>query len=502
MRLALAVLALAVLAACSGARPPHFDPSADWPSYNRDLRGNRFSPLMQITAANAAALHRVCRIPLAEIGALQAGPLEIDGTLYVTTAHQTYAIDATTCALRWSSAYKSAGAEPNPVNRGLAWDGGGRLIRGEPDGHLIALNLSDGKVLWNVAPASGARSEFLSSAPIVWNDTAYIGVAGGSWGAKGRMMAFDVRNGALRWSFATLAKGNAPPAGGGLWTSYTLDTNASELFISVGNPAPDFAPATRPGANLYTDSLVALDASTGKLRWYFQADPNDGHDWDLASPADLVTVGARRIAAIAGKDGFVYGIDRVTHLLLWRTSEVRRENARALATAAGTHICPGTLGGAEWNGAAYDALHHLLVTPMDDWCGIYKLGLLTDRPGGLFQGGTFVRDPYDQARGALTATDALSGRIVWRYRSATPMVAGVTPTAGGIVVTGDLAGNVLVFESASGRVLFREHTEGGIAGGVITYSVGGRQYIAATSGNISRFTWGPHGIPSIVVYSL
>lgn len=485
-----------------GRQPPRFDAAADWPSYNRDLGGNRFSPLAQISVENAAALHRVCRVQLSEIGALQAGPLEIGGRLYVTTAHQTYAIDATTCALRWSSTYQTTGAEPNPVNRGVAWDGGSRLIRGEPDGHLLALDIRNGKTLWNVAPASGARSEFLSSAPIVWDDTVYIGVAGGSWGAKGRMMAFDVRDGAPHWTFHTLAAGYAPPAGGGLWTSYALDPATRELFISVGNPAPDFLPATRPGANLYTDSLVALDAKTGALLWYFQADPNDGHDWDLASPADLISLGSHRIVAVAGKDGFVYGIDRTTHRLLWHTPEVRREHVRALATAAGAHICPGTLGGAEWNGAAYDALHHVFITPMDDWCGTFKLGSLADRPGGLFQGGTFVRDPYQQARGALTATDALSGRIAWRYRSPMPMVAGVTPTAGGVTFTGDLAGNVLVFESRTGRVLYTDHTDGGIAGGVITYAVGGKQYVALTSGNISRFTWGPHGTPSIVIYSL
>jgi glucose dehydrogenase len=491
-----------LLAGCTAPAPRPADSISDWTSYNRDLAGHRFSPLAQIRAANAGKLRRLCVAPLAETGALQAGILEIGGVLYVTTAHDTYAIDAATCALRWTNVHAIAGPEPNPVDRGVAWDGGTRLIRGTPDAHLIAIDLRDGHTLWDVAPGNGAHGEFLSSAPIVWNGFVYIGTAGGSWGASGRMMAFNLTDGSLRWTFHTIAPGSGRLVGGGLWTSYALDATTRELFISVGNPAPDFAPAYRPGDNLYTDSLVALDPLDGHLKWYYQAVRADEHDWDLASPADLVTLGALRLAVVAGKDGYVYGVDRSTHRLRWRTPEVRMQNVDRPATPQGTRVCPGALGGAEWNGTAYDERNHLLLTPMDDWCGTFKLEAVRRQPGGLFQGGTFIRDPYEQARGVLTATDPRTGAVVWQYRSATPMVAGVTPTAGDITFTGDLAGNVLVFETRTGRVLYRDLTQGGIAGGVITYALDGRQYVALTSGNISRFTWGPHGRPTIVIYSL
>jgi PQQ-dependent dehydrogenase (methanol/ethanol family) len=486
----------------------------DWPSYNRDLAGNRYSPLAQIGVRNAAHLKRTCTLEFPEAGALQAGPLEIGGTLYVTTAHDSYAVDATTCKLLWENDYRSSGTEPNPVNRGFGWDGGTRLVRGEPDGHLLAIDRASGKTLWDVAPASGRRGEFLSSAPIVWNGLAYIGTAGSDWGAKGRMMAFDVTNGALAWTFDTIADGSDPGAGswgkvpsaerrgGGLWTSYTLDPAAGELYISVSNPAPDFNPGARPGTNLYTDSLVVLDPRTGKMKWYYQVLPRDSHDWDLSATADLVDDGAERIAALASKDGYIYGIERTTHRLLWKTPGTRMLNYDAVPTAAGVHICPGVLGGAEWNGAAWDAKDRLLITPMVDWCATIRLEPAAHAEGALFMDGDAVRDPRSAARGMLTANDPVTGRVVWRYTSGSPMVAGVTPSAGGVTFSGDMAGNVLVFESRSGRLLFKDRTPGSIAGGVITYAVGGTQYVAATSGNISRFTWGAQGRPSLVIYSL
>jgi glucose dehydrogenase len=354
-----------VATAARGATPD------DWPSYNRNLASNRYSPLAQITTRNAAQLRRVCTAVFPETGALQAGPLEIGGTLYVTTAHDTYALDATTCKLLWENDQHARGAEPNPVNRGVAWDGGSRLIRGEPDGHLLAIDIASGRTLWDVAPADGRRGEFLSSAPIVWNGIAYIGTAGSAWGARGRMMAFDVTNGALKWTFDTVA--DPQRRGGGLWTSYTLDPAANELYLSVSNPAPVLDASKRPGANLYTDSLVVLDPATGKLKWYYQVRSHDVHDWDLSTAADLVSAGGKRIAAVASKDGFIYGIDRATHTLLWKTPGTRMLNVDAVPTRAGVHVCPGVLGGAEWNGAAWDEKYGHLVTPMDDWCSVLRV---------------------------------------------------------------------------------------------------------------------------------
>lgn len=502
----------AVAAGCSGGGGP--SPSgADWLSYNGDLTSDRFSPLNQITPANAATLKRVCSAPLDEMGANQSGPIVSGGTMYVTTAHKTYAIDAATCKPLWINTYTSTEPEPFPVDRGVALDGD-RLVRGAPDGALFAIDAKTGKTIWTVRAASGKKGEFLSAAPIVWNGTVFIGTAGSDWGVKGRMMAFDAADGKQKWSFTTIATGDDPNAkswknvrseetgGGGTWTSYTLDTATGELFVPVGNPAPDFAALYRPGDNLYTDSLVVLDANTGAYKWHYQLVPNDAHDWDAsAAPALYQTRDGKSMVAIATKDGNVYGIDRTTHQLAFKTPLVRMLNTTAKPTTRGVRICPGVLGGSEWNGVAYDHKTAHLVTPMDDWCATVKLGATRYLPGQFFFGGSYVGEPFSAARGTVTATDT-SGHVVWQYKAQVPMLAGVTPTDGGVTFTGDMAGNVLALDSTNGHVLYKDKTQGSIAGGVVTYTVSGKQYVAATSGNISRLTWGAQGKPSIAVYAL
>ncbi|MBV8643047.1 MAG: PQQ-binding-like beta-propeller repeat protein [Candidatus Eremiobacteraeota bacterium] len=529
LRFATAAVALAAVSLCgcanqSGSTGTATSPAPqesaalsagnDWPSYGGTLQSSHYSSLTEITPANVAQLKAVCTAKLDENGAFQATPIVISGTLYVPTAHDTYAIDAKTCAITWRSTYTPKGHEPFPVDRGLAY-AGDRLVRGETDGHLVALDVTSGKTLWDVAPASGERGEFLSSAPIVWNGTVYIGTAGSDWGVKGRMMAFDVSNGALKWTFTTIASGKdanakswpdataASRGGGGMWTSYTLDPASGELFVPVANPAPDFLSSARPGANLYTDSVVVLDASTGALKWYVQTDPHDVHDWDMSAPPVLFTTAdGKAMLGAAGKDGVLYGIDRSSHAIVYRTPEVRRSGVNDAPTLAGRHICPGVLGGSEWNGPAYDEKDGLLITPMDDWCATVKLAAARYVPGQFYFGGSYTADPYATARGTLTATDRATGKIAWKYTAKAPMLAGVTPTASGVTFTGDMAGNVLAFDSASGKVLATFPTQGSIAGSVVTYAVGGKQYVAATSGNISRLTWGNHGSPTIVVYSL
>jgi alcohol dehydrogenase (cytochrome c) len=485
----------------------------DWPTYNGNVQGSRYSTLTDITPQNASGLKQVCSKQL-ESGAYQSTPLVVAGVIYTTTAHNTYALDATNCTVKWQSAYTSKAKEPFPVDRGIAL-AGDRLVRGEPDGHLVALDAASGKTLWDVAPADGNKGEFISAAPIAWNGTVYIGVAGSDWGVKGRMLAVDPANGSVKWTFTTIASGSDPGAkswpdetaasrgGGGTWTSYTLDPDTGEIFVPVANPAPDFASSVRAGANLYTDSIVALDANTGALKWYVQMIPHDVHDWDMSAPPVLFTSSdGKPMLGAASKDGNIYGVDRTAHKIVYATAGVRRSGVNAVPTVSGARICPGVLGGAEWNGPAYDEKDNLLITPMDDWCATVKLGSTRYIPGGFYFGGTYTMDPFTQARGTVTATDPTSGAVKWKYTGQSPMLAGVTPTASGIAFTGDMAGNVLVLDSATGKVLFKAPTQGSIAGSVITYRVNGKQYVAATSGNISRLTWGNHGTPTLLVYAL
>jgi glucose dehydrogenase len=221
-----------------------------------------------------------------------------------------------------------------------------------------------------------------------------------------------------------------------------------------------------------------------------------------APPVLFTTAGGKSMFGAGSKDGNVYGVDRTSHKIVYATPVVRRSNVNAVPTASGTHVCPGVLGGAEWNGPAYDAHDNLLITPMDDWRATLKLGATRYIPGQFYFGGSYVNDPITQARGTLTAIDPATGRVKWAYVSQSPMLAGVTPTASGVTFTGDMAGNLLVFDSATGKVLFKSPTQGSIAGSVVTYAVNGKQYLAVTSGNISRLTWGNSGRPTLLVYSL
>ena len=487
------------------------DTTADWTTYNRTLEGNRGSPLRQIDTANVARLRPVCAFALGERVPFQSGPIVVDGTMYVTTAEHTYALDAATCKLRWDHRYRY---DPRPdfdlkVNRGVAY-ADGQVFRGSNDGRLYALDARTGRELWNVVAGEVKKGETFPAAPVAWNGLVFIGNAGGdNFGVTGRMMAFDARTGGRVWSF-DLAPGSGganltwppstevvPKAGGATWTSYALDTIAGSVFLATGNAAPDFLDEVRPGNNLYTYSVVELDAHLGTLKRARQLLERDNHDWDVAAAPSLVTTArGRRLIVEAGKDGYLYAIDRQSGEVLYRTLVTRRENVDAPLTAAGTRFCPGVNGGVEWNGPAYSRAMDAFYVNSIDWCTTVKVAPASELEGkkGLpWTGSSELRNPFgvpDSAWGGwLTAVDAETGRIRWRYRSPTPLVAGVTPTAGGLVFTGDLRGDVLAFAEGSGLVLWRYSTGRPIGGGVVTYLAGGQQYLAVAAGMHAPLTW-------------
>lgn len=259
----------------------------EWPAYNRTLDGQRYSPLGQITAANAKNLQVKCVFQVGKTGAFQTGPVVYKGVMYITTPRNTYALKADTCTKLWESDYTPKGAEPFPVNRGVAlYDG--KLFRGTTDGHLIALDAATGKMLWNTWVADSTKGYFLSAAPTAYNGKVYMGAAGANWGANGVIGAFDANTGKPIWNFGVIPTGNQPGAdtwkkgaehgGGSIWTTLTLDPVSHLLYVSVGNPAPDLNGGLRPGDNLYTDSVVVLDSNSGKLAWYEQQVAHDTHD--------------------------------------------------------------------------------------------------------------------------------------------------------------------------------------------------------------------------------
>jgi alcohol dehydrogenase (cytochrome c) len=256
----------------------------------------------------------------------------------------------------------------------------------------------------------------------------------------------------------------------------------------VTNPAPDLPAQLRPGKNLYTNAIVALDVRTGKLRWYEQLVPNDDHDWDLTqvSPLWRARIGGRErdLVATAGKDGMLRTIDRETREILYSTAVTTRDNVEAPVTPAGVHVCPGLLGGVEWNGPALHPGLGLLYVPAVDWCATYtEVEEFRFIPGKLYMGGTLEMDETRQ--GWVTAVDAASGEVRWRYQSALPVVAAVTATAGNVLFTGELTGDFLALDAETGAELYRFNTGGPMGGGAITYQAGGKQYVAAVSGTPS-----------------
>ena len=483
----------------------------DWLRYNRDFLGQRYSPLKQITPRNVAHLAPKCIFQTGEIGSFQASPVVRAGRLYITTAHRTYAMDAATCRRLWVHEHAPSGLvyEYMPTNRGVALYKG-TVIRGTLDGHLIALDSLTGALVWDTWVADSTKGYFLSAAPVVFDGKLYLGEAGADYGAVGHVRAFDAATGHPLWAFNIIPadgeKGRetwpekGERGGGSMWTTITIDPVTRSLYASTGNPYLDFDGSQREGDNLYTDSVVVLDTDTGKLKWYVQQNPHDVRDWDTAAAPVLYSAAGRNFMAVASKDARLYLYDRDQHTLQARRDLATHLNDTGpLPAGQPTRVCPGGLGGVEWNGPAYDAAHSLLFVNTDDWCVT-----ITPQSKGHFMavGGIPVIDPPDKARGWLRAFDAATGEERWHYQADTPMLAGITPTAAGLLFTGTGAGEFLAFEATTGRQLYRFNTGGAVAGGVSTYLAGDRQYVAVASGNNSKSLWQTSGGAIVIVFGL
>jgi alcohol dehydrogenase (cytochrome c) len=528
---ALAGVAVDVVAAEPDVR------QGDWPSYNGSLQGQRYSPLAQIDTTNVAGLRPICVFETPETVSFESGIVAVDGTLYFTTFGNTYAIDGATCKQKW----KHTRAEPrNPlnVNRGVGYSGG-QVFRGTGDGHVLALDATNGAVLWDVALADPQKGESIPMAPIAHDGLVFIGNAGGDlFGVSGRIHALDAASGKTVWAFDTIprsgparatwvkASAENPPGGAAMWTSYALDPEKSILYVSTGNPAPSFAQHLRPGDNLYASSILALEARTGKLIAYVQPIKHDFHDWDVsAAPALITTRSGRSFIAAGAKDGYLYGIDRArvksragsdpdANALTVESKGLTttRENADTpLSSSQLTHFCPGSQGGIGWNGPAYDPSLGLAYVNSINWCTSVKLlppDRMQGKPGTPWTGmddpklAFGQQDPTDHWNGFVTALDPQTGDMRWQVFTPKPMVAGITATAGGLVFTGDLDGNVLAYDSRTGTELWRDATHKAIGGGVISYEAGGAQRIAVAAG-LNSPIWPVSGGPAqVVVYGL
>jgi alcohol dehydrogenase (cytochrome c) len=506
----------------AGQAGPATDASASpagWLTYNGGFEATRYSPLTQINTGNVASLREVGRFDLPETLSFQCNPVVVGDTMYLTTVKSTYAIDARTGKQRWVRTIEPATQMLGTPVRGVGY-ADGRIFRGTMDGHVVALDARSGKVIWNVEGVDYKAGEYYTAAPIVWNGMVFIGNSGSDMGGTGHVRALDAKSGKRIWNFDMIpATGehaktwpNDPSkirAGGGMYSSFALDPEAGLLFCPGGNPGPDFNADYREGDNLYTCGVIALDAHTGQLKGHHQFVKNDFHDWDVAaSPIVFTSRGGRAMIGAACKNGYVYGLSRNLRDQFFQTPVTRIENVDAPITPEGTRFLPGTQGGTNWYGPSFSPHTNLLYVPTIDWATTVKLGgpeTLKKEPGKPFIGSANAfgdQDPKDQRFGHITAVDADSGQVRWKYDTDTPMVAAVTPTAGGVVLTGDTHGNFLALDAETGKVLLKHAMGDAIGGGVITYMLDGKQYVAVAGGMKNAIVQTESGPAWVAIFAL
>ncbi|HLZ44785.1 MAG TPA: PQQ-binding-like beta-propeller repeat protein [Gemmatimonadales bacterium] len=543
-----------MLAGCAAHRQPAALSSTtsdgslgDWVAYNGSLSGERYSPLKQINTSNVKRLAQACSFDTQDTVSFESGIVAVAGTLYFTAFNTTYAVDGATCQLKWKFT-RPEPATPLKVNRGVGYSEG-LIFRGTGDAHVLAIDAVTGKLRWDVAIGDPKKGESVPMAPLAWNDLVFVGNAGGDiFGVTGRIYALDAQTGRTVWQFnvvpdsgparATWVKASPqnPPTGGATWTSYALDELTGTLYVTTGNPGPDFVLELHPGDNLYTNAVLGLDAHTGKLKTYMQPIKHDFHDWDVSAGPAIITSRSVPLLIAAAKDGMVYGIERgrdgtpaggggggggggrggMSETLSleprYETAITTRENITApLSSDQWTRFCPGSQGGVEWNGPSYHRASGTVFVNAIDWCTSVKLQSLDTLHGAPGQPWTGMDDPQlsfgrmdppSQWKGWVTALDAETGAIRWKVQTSKPMVAGITSTAGGLVFTGNLDGEVLAFDAMRGNIVWRHSAGGAIGGGVIAYEAGGKERIAAAVG-LNSPIWPVKGGPArIVVYSL
>ncbi|HSB08672.1 MAG TPA: PQQ-binding-like beta-propeller repeat protein [Blastocatellia bacterium] len=493
--------------------------TTDWLMSNHDYGGQRFVDLKQINRENVASLKMIAKYDIGDRNPFHSNPVVSGGLMYVTVKDSTIALDAATLKVRWKYDRKPKGKEGWPMNRGVAIKDG-MVVRGTHDGYLIALDAATGNVVWERALVDMTKNEGgFTMAPVIFEDLVILGPAGSELGVKGWVGAFRLSNGEPVWKFNTIPDQGEPGAetwekadarlqgGGAVWAPLSLDSEAGVVYVPVANPAPDFYGEARPGANLYTCAMVALDARTGKLRWFYQLVPHDEHDWDTTqvSPLFSTTIAGktRKLIATSGKDGLLHVIDRDTHKQVYEVPVTTRLNTGVPPTREGLRACPGVLGGVQWNGPAFNPGTNMLYVNAVDWCGTFIKA--TDSryvKGAFYMGGTVQADPPDKSRGWLTAIDASSGAVRWKYESKRPMLAAVTTTSSNLIFTGELLGDFLALDAKTGEVLYRSNTGGRMNGGVVTYSTGGKQYIAVSTGNANGFWSVPPAQAAILLFAL
>ena len=515
---------LHLLRKVAGDRYREVTSQVDWPGYDGGSAGggSRYSPLTQITAANVAGLRPRWSFTVANTRELQATPVVVAGTLYLTAANECYALDAGTGRLLWhfqrARTKGIGGVAAVGANRGAAVTGG-RVFMATDNAHLIALNAATGALLWDTEMADWHDNYDATAAPLIVGDLVLSGIAGGDEGARGFVAAFDQNTGKERWRFWTVPQAGEPASktwrGGGLehpggatWMTGVFDPELDTVYWPIGNPGDDLVGDHRAGDNLYTDSVVALDPRTGKLRWYFQFTPHDVHDFDAAEPLALIDADwhghARKLLVQANRNGFLYVLDRTngrylfgrayTPRLTWAlglTAQGRPIVAPAQEpTVDGALVCPWLNGASNWYSSSYSPVTGLYYVQTNDKCGIFTRNEQAFARGRSYMGGSFSADPNDPGRRVLRALDIQTGSTVWELPQigAGDTFGGVLSTAGGVVFYGADDGTFAAADAGSGKLLWSFAANQRPHSSPMTYAFDHEQYVAVTMGpNVVAF---------------
>lgn len=485
--------------------------SDEWPLVDRDYFGQRYSPATQLNPLNVRRLRPVCHVDLGTTPPFQSNPIVFSNTVYVTTTTSTIAFRADNCEQRWRHDRAPKDSMNYPQQRGVALKDG-ILVRGTADGYLLALSAADGNLLWERKVADAANGAAITMPIVPYRDVVIAGAAGSEVGARGWIGAFDLKTGERVWRFNTVPQAGDSAAltwgdpneiaGGGVWTAIAIDPVRGEIYVPVGSAAPPFNDEGRPGANLYTSSMVVLNARTGKLLWYRQQVPHDLRNWDLTHAGPLYQARVRgvqrRLVAMVGKSGLLEIVDRSTRQVVFSRPVTAHDTTAPASSPNERRVCPGPFGGVSYNGPAYSPRNNTLYIPTVEWCAIIRKDARSPiAPRRFNWGGRFQFDPVERARGWLVAVDASTGDVRWRYASSKPMVAAVIVTAGELVFTGELGGDLIALDARTGAPLYRYALDAPLNGGIVTYTLGGRQFLAVTSGTAGAF-WGVRGGPSRV----
>jgi alcohol dehydrogenase (cytochrome c) len=486
----------------------------NWMTYYGAYDGQRYSALDQITAATIGNVKTAWVFQYGIIGltpspasySFEGTPLVVDGVMYLTGADgYVWAIDAVTGQALWEYHHAlpfDVALCCGNVNRGVAV-ARGKLFFVTANGHLIALNAATGQPLWDQLFLDVRAGESATLAPLVIKDKVLVGSSGAEYGVRGHIDSFDAETGGHVWRFYPVPKpgergaeswaGDAWARGGGTaWITGSYDPELNLTYWGTGNPAPDFDGDARPGDNLYTSSIVALDPDTGALRWYYQMTPHDLWDYDGVNENILFDSGGRKLLAHFDKNGYLFVLDRTDGRLMNATpfatvtwGEVDAHSGkitvRKVPTVAGERICPGPAGAKEWPHAAYSEETKLLYAPVVEQCATYRTFRTEFRESLPYWGGETKPDANEHA-GYIKAFDPTTGKQAWSWRTEHPVLGSILATGGGLIFAGLATGEFIALDARSGKMLWQFQTGSGIHGSPITYRVDGRQYIAVPSG--------------------